>query len=75
MLSNFWFQQRGRVITGELENKALLFWDAVARRRTDGALVRVEMPVASNETVDAAQERMDRFTAELFGLLGPYIPE
>ncbi|MCE5336080.1 MAG: VPLPA-CTERM-specific exosortase XrtD [Desulfobacteraceae bacterium] len=75
MLSNFWFQQRGRIITGEFENKAFLFWDAVTKRRTDGALVRVEMMVAPNESIEDAQKKMNRFTSELRAHLKNYIPD
>ena len=36
----YWFQQRGRVITNEYLVKWYLFWDALTKNRTDGALVR-----------------------------------
>lgn len=75
MLSNFWFQQRGRVIASELLNKVYLFWDAISKRRTDGALVRVELLVNPNESVDAAQHKLDGFTAALKNALLPYIPD
>lgn len=41
LLANYWFQQRGRIIGSDYWNKWYLFQDAVTRRRTDGALVRL----------------------------------
>ena len=41
----YWFQQRGRVITNEFAVKWYLFWDAITRHRTDGALVRSSTPL------------------------------
>ena len=45
----YWFQQRGRVITNEYQVKWYLFWDALTRNRTDGALVRLIVPVGADE--------------------------
>jgi len=41
----YWFQQRGRMLTNEYMVKWYLFWDALTRNRTDGALVRLITPV------------------------------
>src|SRR5262249_5125643 len=41
----YWFQQRGRAITNEYAVKWYIFWDALTRNRTDGALVRLTVPV------------------------------
>ena len=50
LLSNYWFQMRGRIIASEYANKWYLFWDSVTRRRTDGALVDdVEDPTAGRD--------------------------
>ena len=37
----YWFVERGRVQTNEYAVKWYIFWDALTRNRTDGALVRV----------------------------------
>ena len=37
----YWFPQRGRVLTNLYQIKLYNFWDALTRRRTDGALVRI----------------------------------
>ncbi len=75
ILANFWFQQRGRIITSEYFNKWYLFWDGVTRRRTDGALVRVEMVMRPGQTVEDAQAVLDGFTVPLRKVLREYIPE
>ena len=74
LLSNYWFQQRGRIIVSEYRNKWYLFWDSVTKRRTDGALVRLEMPLRPYQNVKAAQAVMDSFTQELMKILPEYVP-
>ena len=70
----YWFQQRGRVITNEYLVKWYLFWDALTRRRTDGALVRLTSPLRPGETVEAADRRLGQFAALLGPQLERYIP-
>jgi exosortase D (VPLPA-CTERM-specific) len=71
----YWFQQRGRVITNEFIVKWYLFWDALTRHRTDGALVRlITILPRSGEEADA-----DRRLAELANRIAPtltrYVPD
>jgi EpsI family protein len=63
----YWFQQRGRVVTNEFAVKWYLFWDAVTRHRTDGAMIRLitALPPASSEA-DA-----DRRLTDLAGRIAP----
>jgi exosortase D (VPLPA-CTERM-specific) len=72
MLSNFWFHQRGRVIASEYANKWFLFWDSMSKHRTDGALVRIEMPIRTGAV--EAQKAMDGFTRELVPILDGFLP-
>ena len=74
-LSNFWFQQRGRIITSEYMNKCYLFWDSIRMRRTDGSLVRLEMVLAQGQSVDQGQVILNTFAAELKRKLTGYIPD
>lgn len=74
IISNFWFEQRGRVITSEYMNKLYLFWDAVVMRRTDGALVRVEIYMQPGQTLEQGQDLLDEFVAELKSALRDYVP-
>jgi exosortase D (VPLPA-CTERM-specific) len=74
LLSNYWFQQRGRVVCSEYWNKWYLFWDSLTRLRTDGALVRLEIPLRPGQDVKAAQAAMDQFTRQLMEILPEYVP-
>lgn len=70
----YWFQQRGRVVTSEFAVKWYLFWDAVTRHRTDGALVRVitAVPLGSDES--EADRRLSEFVSSIVADLPRYIP-
>lgn len=71
----YWFQQRGRAITNEYLVKWFIFWDALTRNRTDGALVRVVVPVASFQEV-AAQDAMVASFIEDFAMdIRRHIPD
>ena len=74
LLSNYWFQQRGRIISNEYANKWFMFWDSVTRQRTDGALVRIEMPLKRGQDIDSAQAVIDGFTRKLMKILPEYVP-
>lgn len=57
----YWFEQRGRNITNEYMVKAYLLWDAIVKNRTDGALVRVIMPVEQGQSVQSVDDEIRRF--------------
>lgn len=71
----YWFQQRGRVVTNEYAVKAYLFWDALTRNRTDGAMVRLTTTVASDEDPALADARLAEFAALAVPRLSGFIPE
>ena len=70
----YWFQQRGRVITNEYLVKWYLFWDALTKNRTDGALVRLITFVSPGEEVYKAESRLDDFAKAVSGELEDYVP-
>jgi EpsI family protein len=74
LLSNYWFQQRGRIISNEYANKWFMFWDSITRQRTDGALVRIEMPLKRGQDIESAQAVIDGFTRKLMKILPEYVP-
>ena len=74
LLCNYWFQQRGRLIVSEYWNKWYLFQDSLTKRRTDGALVRLEMSLRDGHNVETAQSVLDSFTRELMQILPEYVP-
>lgn len=71
----YWFQQRGRIITNEYLAKWYLFWDALTRNRTDGALVRLVAFVQPGQGLEEADIRLSHFAKSIAPQLGSYIPE
>jgi exosortase D (VPLPA-CTERM-specific) len=71
----YWFQQRGRVITNEYLVKWYLFWDALTRNRTDGALVRLMIDVNPGRNVDEAEKQLISFVGTVAGRLPDYVPD
>lgn len=71
----YWFEGRGRRMTNDYVAKAMTLVDAVARGRTDGALVRVITPIIPGEPEGAADERLAALLVELLDHLPRFIPE
>jgi EpsI family protein len=71
----YWFQQRGRVITNEYMAKWYLFWDALTRNRSDGALVRLVIALPPGGAVAAADRQLAEFAAAVTPTLPRYIPD
>jgi exosortase D (VPLPA-CTERM-specific) len=70
----YWFQQRGRVMTNEYLVKAYLFWDSLTRNRSDGALVRLTVPIPEGAVEEQADRQLAQFAAELAPELERYLP-
>jgi EpsI family protein len=72
----YWYQSHGRVVASEYWSKFYLVRDAMRLNRTDAALVRVIVPMASN--IDAADVRAEEqgvdFIKTTFPLLPKYLP-
>ena len=71
----YWFQGRGRTITNEYMVKWYLFWDALTRNRTDGALVRLTTVVTPDEDMEDAERRLGDFARQMSGTLDEYVPD
>ena len=71
----YWFKQRDRILSDEYLVKLYLFWDAVTRGRTDGALVRIASLVGPGETEDIVDQRLRRFVASIDSELTRYVPD
>ncbi|MFZ2223249.1 MAG: VPLPA-CTERM-specific exosortase XrtD [Candidatus Deferrimicrobium sp.] len=74
-LAYYWFPQRGRILTDLYQLKLYVFWDALTRRRTDGAIVRLITPIYGDESSEAADARLQAFTRELVPVLSNFLPE
>jgi EpsI family protein len=70
----YWFQGRDRNFTSEYAAKFYMVWDGIFRRRTDGALVRLVMPLPSKETVPKVRKEMDRFAVFASNTLDQFLP-
>jgi exosortase D (VPLPA-CTERM-specific) len=70
----YWFQQRGRIITGEYQVKWLLFWDALTRNRSDGSMVRLITPIPTGTSGAQGDANLQEFARIVVPLLAPYIP-
>jgi exosortase D (VPLPA-CTERM-specific) len=70
----YWFQQRGRVVTNEFAVKWHLFWDAVTRHRTDGALVRLITSVPPGANESEADRQLTEFASHVAADLPRYVP-
>ncbi|NNF67277.1 MAG: VPLPA-CTERM-specific exosortase XrtD [Gammaproteobacteria bacterium] len=72
----YYFKQRDRELTSEYLVKWFLFWDALTKRRTDGALVRL---ITTVDPSDPDWENGDRRLAEMLSntasVLDPYVPD
>ena len=57
----YWFMQRGRYLTNEFAVKWYIFWDSLTKNRTDGAMVRVMMPIDDTMDLKQAEQHAEDF--------------
>jgi exosortase D (VPLPA-CTERM-specific) len=70
----YWFQAHGRAVASAYWAKYYLVSDSIRMNRSDGALVRLMMPMRDGESVQAAQARMMKLGSQFIPLLDNYIP-
>ena len=70
----YWFQGRNRIINNEYMVKWYLFWDALTKSRTDGALVRLTAFLDPSEDIVEADQRLTLFAKDISPHLADYIP-
>jgi len=71
----YWFQQRGRIITNEFVVKWYLFWDALTRHRTDGALVRLIVALPATASEAEADRSLTDLASRIAPTLTHYVPD
>jgi EpsI family protein len=69
----FWYQGRGRTYASEYWNKIYLVWDALKKRRTDGALIRLNSRISEDSAGTLKQEV--QFINLFLPILREYVPE
>jgi EpsI family protein len=70
----YWYQAHGRSVANEYLAKIYLVADAIRTNRTDGALVRVIVPIDRGQDGSAAKARAEEFAAQLAPMLPRFIP-
>jgi EpsI family protein len=70
----YWFQQRGRIITNEFTVKWYIFWDALTKHRTDGAMVRLIIAVPRTSREADADRQLTQFARQIAPTLNRYVP-
>jgi EpsI family protein len=71
----YWFVERGRIQTNEYSVKWSIFWDALTRNRTEGALVRVTTFVPDLGLMAEADQRLENFVRAIDPKLAYYLPQ
>ena len=71
----YWFEQRGRRLTNEYLVKWYLFWDSLMLNRTDGALVRLVVPVPEGVPLAEADRALSRFVGSFQPLIRRFVPQ
>ncbi len=71
----YWFQQRGRSIANEYAMKFYLLYDSIFKNRTDGALVRVTLPIKPDSTIEDQENKIYRYIKRLYPNLRKFIPD
>lgn len=68
----YWYQGRGRNVASEYWGKVYTVLDSVRLRRSDGAMVRVVVPIRDSEA--AAQQLAVEFASAASAVLPEYVP-
>ena len=71
----YWFKQRDRVLANEYLVKFFLFWDALAKQRTDGALIRLTASVQPGHEEEEADRVLADFTKSVNPLMSRFVPD
>jgi EpsI family protein len=62
------------VLTSAYELKFFVFWDALTKHRTDGALVRIITRVYEREKLEEADARLEDFARLVVPVLEGFVP-
>ena len=68
----YWYQGRGRNVASEYWGKIYTVFDSVRLRRSDGAMVRVTVPIRQSEA--AAQQSAIEFASTASAILPEFVP-
>lgn len=71
----YWYDQRGRKVANEFIMKLWLIFDAVVKKRSDGAMLRLMTPVEDETGIAGAEEKLNAMVDRLHDFLPEYVPE
>ena len=71
----YWYQAHNRAVANEYWAKFYQVADAVRYNRSDGSLIRITTPLAHNEPIENARQRLLQFVDQVTPQLGRYIPQ
>lgn len=71
----YWYDQRGRKVANEFVMKFWLIIDAVSRKRSDGAMIRLLTPINDGMTVEDADAKLKGLIGRVETFLPAYVPE
>jgi EpsI family protein len=71
----FWFQTKDKATYSKNINRFHLSLHAIRRDNTHDLFIRPITPVASNETIDDAEKRMDGFVREMMPILLQFLAD
>jgi len=69
LLVYYWYQGRGRKLASEFEDRLYLLLDRLLKRRSDGALVRLTVPLKKG-----SEKELKEFTRALVPILDEFLP-
>ena len=71
----YWYQVGDSTFSGELKKRLALVRNTIFHRRSDGAVVRLAMPLPDLDKLDHAKSRLAGFAAELYPNLLRVLPQ
>lgn len=74
LLVVYWYQAHGRTTPSEYWGKIYLVTDAIKLNRTDGAMVRIAVPIPNSAEQSRAEARAVQFARSILQQLDAFIP-
>ncbi|HEX8247607.1 MAG TPA: VPLPA-CTERM-specific exosortase XrtD [Pyrinomonadaceae bacterium] len=71
----YWYEGRGRAVASEYKDKIYTVFDSVARRRSDGAMIRVMTPSATGTGDAESVRKAVDLSAQIADRLAEFVPE
>lgn len=71
----YWFWAHNRAVASEYSAKFYLVADSIRMHRTDGSMIRLTTPLAPNESIDSAQQRLVAFARNITPIVSRYVPQ